>query len=206
MTTPEDRQRRLWDTTAARYDQMVAPLEGRFMAASRRWVGERAVGETLEVAIGTGLNLPHYPDAVAVTGLDISAPMLDEARARAARTGREVTLVEGDAQDLPFADGTFDTVVSTFAMCGVGDDDRALAELVRVVRPNGRILLADHVVSTNPVLHALQLALEAVTKRTNGEYWTRRPLPKLERMSGVEIVDSGRSHVGMIEHLHARRS
>ncbi|GAA4889907.1 class I SAM-dependent methyltransferase [Tessaracoccus lubricantis] len=205
MTTPEDRQRMLWDRTAARYDRMVAPLEGRFMTPSRRWIGERAVGSLLEVAIGTGLNLPHYSADVAVTGLDTSVAMLDQARARAGRLGRTVRFVEGDVMRLPFDDETFDTVVATFAMCEVPDDDVALAEMVRVTRPNGRILLADHVVSTNPVLKALQFAVEAVSKRTNGEYWTRRPLPKLERMRGVQLVDSGRSHAGVIEHLFARK-
>ena len=111
---------------------------------------------------------------------------------------------EGDAEDLPFDDDSFDTVVSTFAMCGFPDYDKALSEIVRVVRPNGRILLADHVPSTNPVLHLLQKGLEAVTSRANGEYWTRRPLPRLERM-GVRIVDAGRLHFGIIEHLHARK-
>lgn len=204
MGTPEERQRQVWDKTADRYDRMVAPMEKRFMAASRRWIGERAVGEVLEVAVGTGLNLPHLPLGITLTGLDISGPMLDAARRKAATAGIDAQWVEGDAEDLPFDDDSFDTVVSTFAMCGFPDYDKALSEIVRVVRPNGRILLADHVPSTNPVLHLLQKGLEAVTSRANGEYWTRRPLPRLERM-GVRIVDAGRLHFGIIEHLHARK-
>lgn len=204
MTSTEERQQKLWDSSAERYDRMVAPLERRFMAASRRWVGERAVGEVLEVAVGTGLNLSHYSSDITLTGLDISGPMLDMARSKAKASGREVTWVEGDAQDLPFDDATFDSVVSTFAMCGFADYEKALAEIVRVVRPNGRILLADHVVSTHPVLHGFQRAVEAVTRRTNGEYWTRRPLPRLETMR-VRIVDARRLHFGIIEHLHARK-
>lgn len=204
MTSTEERQQKLWDSSAERYDRMVAPLERRFMAASRRWVGERAVGEVLEVAVGTGLNLSHYSSDITLTGLDISGPMLDMARSKAKASGREVTWVEGDAQDLPFDDSTFDSVVSTFAMCGFADYEKALAEIVRVVRPNGRILLADHVVSTHPLLHGFQRAVEAVTRRTNGEYWTRRPLPRLETMR-VRIVDARRLHFGIIEHLHARK-
>ncbi len=190
--------------SAERYDQMMRRLERRFLGASRRWVGERAVGEVLEVAIGTGLNLTHYGPDVTLTGLDLNAELLEFARSKADRLGRPVSLIEGDAQLLPFDDERFDTVVATFAMCEVADLEQSLAELVRVVRPGGRILLADHVGSANPILYALQWLVEAVTKRTNGEYWTRRPLPKLERM-GVQIVDSGRLHVGIIEHLHARR-
>ena len=174
------------------------------MRASRRWVGARAAGAVLEVAVGTGLNLPHLPVDITLTGLDVSGPMLSAARAKAQDSGRAVTWVEGDAEQLPFPDSHFDTVVCTFAMCGFPDYERALAEIVRVVRPNGRILLADHVVSTNPLLHGAQWLLEAVTKRTNGEHWTRRPLPKLERM-GVQIVNSDRLHFGIIEHLHARK-
>lgn len=204
MGSPEERQREMWDKSAQRYDMLVAPLERRFMGPSRRWIGPRAAGEVLEVAVGTGLNLPHYPPGITFTGLDVSAPMLDGARRKAATLGLPVTLVEGDAEELPFEADSFDSVVSTFAMCGFADYEQALAEIVRVVRPGGRILLADHVVSTNALLHGLQLAVEAVTKRVNGEHWTRRPLPKLERM-GVQIVDSGRSHLGAIEHLHARK-
>lgn len=204
MTTPQERQQKLWDTSAARYDRMVAPLEKRFMAASRRWIGERAVGEVLEVAAGTGLNLPHLPADVTFTGTDLSGPMLDAARSKARAAGRQARWLKADAEALPFDDGSFDSVISTFAMCGFADYERALAEIVRVVRPGGRILLADHVVSTNPLVHGMQLAVEALTKRTNGEYWTRRPLPKLERM-GVQIVDSARLHFGVIEHLHARK-
>lgn len=204
MGTAEERQRDLWDRTAERYDRLVGPLDRRFMAASRRWIGERAVGEVLEVAVGTGLNLPHFSLDVRLTGVDISAPMLAAARAKADAAGMDARWVEGDAEELPFDDDSFDTVVSTFAMCGFPDYDKALSEIVRVVRPNGRILLADHVPSTNPVLHLLQKGLEAVTSRANGEYWTRRPLPRLERM-GVRIVDAGRLHFGIIEHLHARK-
>ncbi|MDO5677583.1 MAG: class I SAM-dependent methyltransferase [Propionibacteriaceae bacterium] len=202
--TPEERQRQLWDASADRYDRMVAPMEKRFLAASRRWVGERAVGEVLEVAVGTGLNLPYLPTEIMLTAMDISAPMLAAAKAKAAAAGRVVTWADGDAHRLPFPDDSFDTVLSTYAMCGFADYEKVLAEMVRVVRPNGRILLADHVVSTNVLVRGLQLAVEAVTKRTNGEYWTRRPLPKLERM-GVQIVDSDRMHFGVIEHLHARK-
>lgn len=204
MSTPDQRQRRLWDKTAARYDRMVAPLEKRFMAASRRWIGQRAVGDVLEVAAGTGLNLAHLPRDVRLTGTDVSAAMLSAARRKAKEAGIDARWLEADAESLPFEDNSFDTVVSTFAMCGFTDYERALTEIVRVARPGGRILLADHVGSTNPVLRAGQHVLEAVTSRTNGEYWTRRPLPKLERM-GVQIVDSGRLHFGIIEHLHARK-
>jgi ubiquinone/menaquinone biosynthesis C-methylase UbiE len=108
----------------------------------------QAVGVTLEVAIGTGLNLPHYPHDLSLIDVDLSPDMLALAGARAQRLGRALELLEADAQDLPFPDDSFDTVVCTYALCGVLDDALAIGEIRRVLRPGGRLILVDHVRST----------------------------------------------------------
>lgn len=100
------------------------------------------------MAIGTGLNLPHYPAGIRLTGIEWSPAMLERARQRAATLGRDVDLQGSDARALAFPDGAFDTVVCTFSLCGIPDDRRALAEMVRVLRPGGRLLLADHVAAS----------------------------------------------------------
>src|SRR5690606_28146924 len=139
-----DRDRRLmryWDRQAGAYDRRMAFAERRFFADTRRWLCGQAAGDTLEVAIGTGLNLPHYPGDVRLTGVEWSEGMLAEARRRAARLGRPVDLRWGDARALDFEDGRFDTVVCTFALCGIPDEAAALGEMARVLRPGGLLLL-----------------------------------------------------------------
>ena len=85
-----------------------------FGTEHRGWACSQAVGDTLEVAIGTGLNLPHYPTDVRLLGVDLSPEMLALAESAAKRIGRTIDLSVGDAQDLPFADHSFDGVVCTY--------------------------------------------------------------------------------------------
>lgn len=200
----EERQRALWQRAAPTYDASIARLDGRFMAASRAWACERAAGAVLEVAIGTGLSLPHYPPDARVTGLDPSTAMLTEAERRASTEGMEVTLIVGEGDRLPFPAASFDAVVCAFALCGVPDVPRALDEMYRVVRPGGALLLVDHVGSGNPVIRAGQHLLDLVTVPTQGEHWTRRPL-RTVRARGWDVVESGRLHHGIIERVHVRR-
>jgi SAM-dependent methyltransferase len=143
-----DRIRRHWDRQSVGYDDKMDRAE-RLFGDTRAWVCRQATGEVLEVAVGTGLNLGLYPGQVTLTGMDLSPAMLDVARRRATGLGRDVDLRVGDAQRLEFVDASFDTVVCTFGLCAVPDDGGAVGEMVRVLRPGGLLLLADHVVSTS---------------------------------------------------------
>jgi ubiquinone/menaquinone biosynthesis C-methylase UbiE len=136
------RARRYWDRRAGGYDKTMARMERLLLADGRQWVCAQATGEVLEVAIGTGRNLGFYPIGVRLTGLDYSPAMLAIARQRAHALGLQVDLREGDAHALPFADASFDTVVCTLGLCSVHDDRRVVAELVRVLRPGGLLLLS----------------------------------------------------------------
>lgn len=198
------RQRRLWDRAAPYYDRSMALVERLWFAGGRAWLGARAHGRVLEVAIGTGADLPHYPADAVVTGVDLSPGMLAAARARAAALGREVELVEGDAERLPFRDASFDTVVCALALCSIPDPARAIAEMHRVLAPGGSLLLLDHVGSTWPPLRWAQRLVEQVTVRTAGEHFTRRSRPLLER-SGLAVEEAERLRAGTVERLRARK-
>ncbi|WP_423861327.1 class I SAM-dependent methyltransferase [Arachnia propionica] len=199
-----ERVRRYWDRTATRYDERVARVEERYLVPSRRWVCERAVGEVLEVAVGSGLNLPHYPPEAKLIGVDLSEGMLQLARRRAATARCEVELLRTDGSRLPFEDESFDAVVCTFSLCGFPDPRAGVEEMVRVLRPGGSLLLADHVGSTNPFIRLGQWALQAITIPTEGEHWTRRPKRHVKAL-GLPIVETDRLHHGIIERLHASR-
>lgn len=205
MSGPEvERLRRYWDKHSRSYDKQMAFLDRKVFGDSREWVCRGAAGDVLEVGIGTGLNLDCYPADVSITGVDLSPEMLEHARRRAATSGRPVTLQVGDAHRLEFPDASFDTVVCTFALCAIPDDRRAIAEMWRVLRPGGRLRLADHVVSTSPPARLLQRMLELVTIRTGGEHFRRRPVLHV-RDQGFVIEQEERFTLGIVERVVARK-
>jgi ubiquinone/menaquinone biosynthesis C-methylase UbiE len=198
------RVRRIWDGYAPRYDRDMRLWERLLFAGGREWVCSQAIGNVLEVAIGTGLNLPHYPPDVALTGIDLSPEMLAIARTRAADLGRAVTLHQADAHALPFPDRSFDTVTCTLSLCSIPDDRAAIAEMHRVLRSGGQLLLLDHVAAPNPLLRTGQRLFEAITVRLAADYQTRRPLPLLQQ-AGFTITHNERSKAGTVERLRAIR-
>jgi ubiquinone/menaquinone biosynthesis C-methylase UbiE len=129
--------------------------------------------------------------------------MLAQARLKA--KGLNADLRQGDAQALEFDDETFDSVVCTFSLCAIPDDRQAVTEMVRVLRPGGLLLLADHVESSNWAFRAGQWLAEIVTVRTAGEYWRRRPIRHVEAL-GLSIVEHDRFRAGTIERLAAEKS
>ncbi len=137
---------------AALYDPMSAAAERKFGAETKRKLLVNARGRVLELGVGTGLSLPHYPADVELVGVDASQPMLRRAEQRAKELGRAVTLVEASAEALPFENGSFDTAVSLAVLCSVRDQKQALAEVRRVLRPGGRFLFVEHVRSDDPSL------------------------------------------------------
>jgi len=199
-----ERQRRVWNKRAPMYDRSMAFMERLLFGDGRAWVCSQASGEVLEVAVGTGRNLPYYPQGVRLSGLDLSEEMLTVARQRAATLSREVGLQQGDAQALPFSDGAFDTVVCAFALCSIPDDRRAVAEMKRVLRPGGRLLLIDHVPSTTQLWRGIQWLLEQVTLRLEGEHLLRRPFEHV-RAEGFEIERVERFMAGIVERIAARK-
>jgi ubiquinone/menaquinone biosynthesis C-methylase UbiE len=200
----DGRLRRVWDRQADSYDRKMAFAERRFFADTRPWLCGQAVGETLEVAIGTGLNLAHYPPDVRLTGLEWSAAMLVVARRRAADLGRPVELRQGDARRLDFPDGRFDTVLCTFSLCAIPDEGLALAEMARVLKPGGLLLLADHIGSSAWPIRAVQVLVDVVTVPLYGEHYRRRPLRQVRAM-GFTLERHERFGLGIIERLAARK-
>jgi SAM-dependent methyltransferase len=140
---------------AAVYDRLLAKGERRGMAARRTAVLAEARGRTLEIGAGTGLNLEHYPAAVdelVLTEPDPAMlPRLHRRVTELARDGHEIAartdIVAAPAGALPFPDGAFDTVVSTLVLCTAPEPAEVLAELRRVLRPDGRLLLIEHVLA-----------------------------------------------------------
>lgn len=198
------RWNRYWDKKSRSYDREMGFFDRHLFADSRQWICSRATGDVLEVAVGTGLNLSAYPPEARLTGIDWSEPMLALARDRATTLGRVAVLQQADAQKLPFEDASFDTVVCTFGLCAIPDHTRALAEMTRVLRPGGRLLLADHVASSSAAVRAVQRTLELFTVPLGGEHFLRRPSRHLGS-AGLQIDDTERFTLGLVERVVARK-
>jgi ubiquinone/menaquinone biosynthesis C-methylase UbiE len=166
--------RHVYDRAARFYDLIEAPMDHMGGTVRRQRVLAGARGRVLEVGIGTGLNLEHYPAGVDLIGLDISGKMLTRAKHRAASLGRSIHLEQADAEALPHPDGVFDTVTATCVYCSVADPIQGLREIRRVVKANGRVLLLEHVRPRNPVLGMLFDVLTPFTRRFFGPEINRR--------------------------------
>jgi SAM-dependent methyltransferase len=136
--------------SAVLYDPFFWLAERAGLAARRRALVQQAHGRVLEIGAGTGLNLRHYADDAELVLSEPDAAMADRLRRRVAERRRPATVVLAPAEALPFADGEFDTVVSTLVLCTVPDQAAALREIRRVLRPGGQLLFMEHIRSESP--------------------------------------------------------
>lgn len=194
-----------WNAIATKYDRMTAPIEGWVLGPSRRWLAERVHGQVLEIGIGTGINLEYLPDSVGYTGTDVSPAMIALAQQRSERLGREVNLDVVDATSLPYAENSFDCVLSTYVLCCVPDEHAALAEALRVLRPGGSLLLANHIASDHRLIRWFLKAVDTITVPRMGEHFSREPLRTLRDLD-AEILETQYSLLGIIERIHAKKS
>ena len=199
--TATARSRRVWDEIASGYDRKISFAEKALFGGGREWLGSRAKGSVLEVAIGTGRNLAFYPEGVRITGIEMSPAMLAIARERANDLGVQAKLLEGDAEHLPFDNQSFDTVLCALSLCTIPDHAKAIAEMARVLKPGGTLLLLDHIGSRWWPVWGVQRFIELFTSR-KGEYMTRRPLPMLAA-AGLEVTESEQLKLGSVERVAA---
>ncbi|MBX6378065.1 MAG: class I SAM-dependent methyltransferase [Clostridia bacterium] len=195
--------RRAYDRFARWYDLTEALPEWLLLRRLRRHLLGQARGDVLEVAAGTGRNLPYYPPECRLTLADLSPGMLAVARRRAERLGRPVTLHVMDAQALALPSRSFDTVVSTMSTCTFPDPVTALREMARVCRADGRVLLLEHGRSDRPWLARWQDRKAPAPARRLGCHWNRDPLALVGR-AGLEVLKAQRYALGMVYLIEAR--
>ena len=183
-----------WARLGARlYDPFLALSERRGMAERRGALLASARGRVLEIGAGTGLNLAHYPaDLDELVLSEPEPPMRARLERRVARSGRAASVLSAPAEALPFADGTFDTVVSTLVLCTVADPSAAMRELRRVLAPGGRLLFIEHVRGAPGLARRQDRLAGAWGAFAQGCRCNQETLTLLERQ-GLRVVDLARA-------------
>jgi len=147
------------------YDRFSKGSEEAGLAEMRKNLIASASGDVLEIGGGTGANLGYYGAGVeSLTITEPEPPMLKRLDRKAREQNSQATVLRAPAEDLPFEDASFDTVVSTLVLCGVDDQPRAVRELRRVLRPGGRLIFIEHVRSDNPRLAKMQDRMNPVNR------------------------------------------
>lgn len=165
----------------------------------------RASGKVLEIAVGTGKNLPYYLKGCQITGVDISQTMLEIARRRADRIGLKIAFRVMDGEALAFPDQHFDTVVSSLTLCTFPDPEAALREMARVCRAEGRILLLEHGRSDREWLGRWQDRKADRHAERLGCHWNRKPLD-LVRQAGLKLLSARCTFFGVFHEIEATPS
>jgi ubiquinone/menaquinone biosynthesis C-methylase UbiE len=187
----------IYDRWAGHYDRVMRPIERRLVArlraAALREIPEGA--RLLEIGAGTGANFGLYPRGASVAATEFSFEMLRLARRKLPPAG--VTLVQADAERLPFADGMFDAALSTLVLCSVASIGGALSELRRVVRASGRVVLLEHVRPPGAVGLAFD-ALSLCTVPLFGDHFNRRTAGEAAR-AGLRVSRVEQHALGVVQ-------
>ncbi|HLT02842.1 MAG TPA: class I SAM-dependent methyltransferase [Geminicoccaceae bacterium] len=168
--------------------KQLVPLREQLCAGAR--------GRVLEIGIGSGLNLPFYPREIEILlGLDPSRELLEMAKRQASWVHFPVELGTGYAEDIPLEDHSVDHVVLSWTLCSVADPGRALAEIRRVLRPEGGLLFVEHGRAPQPRVARWQDRLTPVWRRLAGGCHLNRPIDELLERAGLRLVEIERGHL-----------
>ncbi|HEX9961517.1 MAG TPA: methyltransferase domain-containing protein [Pyrinomonadaceae bacterium] len=184
----------IYDKLAKNYDKAFAPFEKRFVS---RWREETlshlpANARLLEIGAGTGLNFKFYPACRQAVASEISIKMLEFAGEK----NGAIELVQADAENLPFAADTFDAAFATLVFCSIPKPENAFSELQRIVKPNGKIVLLEHVRPDGLLGYAFDF-LNIFTVALIEDHFNRRTA-KLAENAGLRVLEVKRKAFGIV--------
>lgn len=181
------RARAMWDEKARTYDFVHRFMENK---RTRKWfvkLWSSVKGpNVLEVGVGTGKSFPFYPRGPKITAIDFSSGMLAKAQKKVHDLAFPVMLKQMDIQKLEFADNSFDTVAASCVFCSVPDPVLGLREIRRVLKPEGRLVVLEHMRHPNPVIGKVMDLLNPVAVKLSGPAINRRTLDNIHQ-AGLEI-------------------
>lgn len=187
---------------AVLYDPVLWVGEVAGMRQRRRALVAYASGRVVEIGAGTGLNVAHYPEDLDELVLTEPEPGMRRKLAAKVMSRSSARIVDSPAERLPFADGSVDTVVSTLVLCTVDDPERALREIARILRPDGRLLFIEHVRAGSRFLAAWQDRFLRPWRGFAGGCHCNRDTWDLLRACGFTVEASHQTWRGMPAIVH----
>jgi ubiquinone/menaquinone biosynthesis C-methylase UbiE len=190
--------------SAARYDQAMWAVERAGLKNLRAGLLSGLRGDVLELGVGTGANLAHYPEGVRLAGVDLRAAQLAAAAQKHTGGSGNRLLACADAERLPFPDESFDAVVGTLVFCSIARPDVALAEVRRVLRPDGALRLVEHVRGQTRLTRLLTDALHPLWFAMQGECHLNRETATAVRDAGFRVERTVTFWRGVLQAIDAR--
>jgi ubiquinone/menaquinone biosynthesis C-methylase UbiE len=192
----------VFDRLSSSYDLAMLPLELLFLRRLRRRVFSGARGRVLEIGVGTGVNIPRYGPGVDLLALDESRDMLQLAARRPHRA--RLRLLQADAQAIPLADDSCDGVMGSLVFCSINDPAPALAEIRRVLRPGGQLVLLEHVRGERGALRWLTDRLDPAWHRLSKSCHLNRDTARAVEEAGLYVLRAPRHMPGILQVIVAR--
>jgi len=159
----------LYNRAAKFYDLHSKLAEMIWFARWRKKFFSPLIGNILEVGIGTGMNIAYYNKNAKVTGIDFSEKMLEQAYIKLNRSEKKnIALKQADVENLNFKDNSFDYVVTSCVFCSVPHPEKGLKEIKRVLKPTGKLIMIEHVLSKNPLIAFIENALNPLIRSFMG--------------------------------------
>jgi demethylmenaquinone methyltransferase/2-methoxy-6-polyprenyl-1,4-benzoquinol methylase len=173
-----------YDRNAMFYDLFELPVEKLLYSRWRKKYFSRLKGKILDVGIGTGKNIDYYNSEAEVTGIDFSQKMLEKGRQKLAKSGKKnIILAQMDVENLNFNDNSFDYVITSSVFCSVPDPIKGLKEISRVLKPDGKLIMIEHVLSKNRFISFLENFFNGIVRFFTGV--------NVNRDTGQNIIKSG---------------
>ncbi len=169
------------------YDVLQKPMDKMVFKNVRHEIMDALTGRVLEVGVGTGKNIKHYPDNLDITAIDISEKMLVKARKKAVKWNKKVRLELMDAQKMSFDDGSFDCVFATCVLCSIPDPVKGLEEIKRVCKQGGKIILIEHVRSEQKIIGLLMDLFNPMVAAFCGTNINRKTLDNIKEVGFYNV-------------------
>lgn len=187
----------------ARYFDYFARGDMRRWSPSQRTLFKNLKGKVLYIGIGTGQEIVNFPKGLNITAADLSFEMLKRSNQRVENYSGKINRCQMDAETTAFADNTFDTIVTVCVLCTVKQPVLCLQELKRVLKPDGQLVMFEHVLSKNPVYALTLKMMSLITEYLQGTYLDRNTVTNVEQV-GFKIHSHKNVYLDIVKALVAR--